>query len=182
MRVDNLSPLPADTKVFSEQGLSGTRSRANQNLGLHNFEFRIEPWPAGLNFRISRLFMDALFAPLRKRPFEVFDHVGDINIFSIDSGFCQRVSENPASGPDKGMSFTIFGISRLLPDHHVNGARLSFAQHCLRGIFPKVARLAHSSGLPDLREGGTRSAPPIDTRMGMGMICGTNHPSVRAAR
>src|SRR5579864_2041583 len=178
MRVDNLSPLPADTKVFSEQGLSGTRSRANQNLGLHNFEFRIEPWPAGFNFRIPRLFMDALFAPLRKRPFEVFDDVGNINIFSIDSGFCQRAIEKTTSGADKWMSFTIFRISRLLPNHHVNGARLSFAEHCLRGIFPKVACLAHSSGSPDLREDGARSPAPIDPRKRT--LCGTNPSCLRA--
>src|SRR5579862_2534212 len=137
----------------------------------------MEPWSAGFNFRIPRLFMDALFAPLRKRPFEVFDHVGDIHIFSIDSGFCQRAIEKTTSGADKWMSFTIFGISRLLPNHHVNGARLSFAEHCLRGIFPKVACLAHSGGSPDLREDGARSPPPTDTRTGM--LFGTNHSCVR---
>jgi hypothetical protein len=110
--------------------------------------------------------VDASLASFCRRPLEVFHHVRDIDISSIDSSFPKSVVQKMSSRPDKGVPFAIFSVPRLLPHHHVNSAGFSFAEHCLCSVSPKIARLAFSRGIPEVCERDTRITVSIVNRRG----------------
>src|SRR5438270_11973864 len=83
-RFDELSSLPADPKIFSQQRLSSTRTQANEDFWFHTFELTIEPRAASLNLRIARLLVKATLSAFRRSPFEVLYHIGDIKFRAID--------------------------------------------------------------------------------------------------
>jgi hypothetical protein len=135
---NQFSPLSGDTKVLSEKGLSRTRPKAHQNLRLHNLKLCVEPWAACLNLGMSRLLMDTPPTTLGRQPFEMFDHVRNINFGAIDSHFNQNLIEQLSRGARKRVTLAVFLISGLLANEHDPRPRGPFPENRLRRIFPKI--------------------------------------------
>src|SRR5438270_1923900 len=98
-RFDELSSLPADPKIFSQQCLSSARTQANEDFWFHTFEFSVEPRTASLNLRIARLLVNATLSAFRGGPFEVLYHIRDINFRAIDLCLGKRLIEQRAGWP-----------------------------------------------------------------------------------
>jgi hypothetical protein len=62
-----LTPLAVDTEVSSQECLCSSRAQADKNLRLHYPDLGVEPGTASLNFRITRLFVNAPFSAPQRR-------------------------------------------------------------------------------------------------------------------
>ena len=104
--------------------------RQTTTTGLIGADLRLEPRPACLDFRHSRLLVNA---PLAARlPLEVLDRVRHVHIAARNAGLLECLVQQCAGGADKGRSLPIFLVTRLLADEHdVRGARAR-AEHNLR--------------------------------------------------
>jgi hypothetical protein len=135
---NQFSPVSGYPKILSEKGLSRTRPKAYQNLWLHHLKLSVEPWAAGLNLGMSRLLMDTSLTTLGRHPFEMLDHVGNINRRAIDSHFNQNLIEQLSRGANEGVTLAVFLVSRLLAHKHDQRLRRPFPENRLRRVFPKI--------------------------------------------
>src|SRR5215475_10083041 len=84
-RVLNLSVVLRDAERRSEQSLGRGCSERNDQLWMHGFEFRVEPWSTGGDLLHGWLFVDAHLAA--RLPLEVLDRICDIDFAAIDLSF-----------------------------------------------------------------------------------------------
>ena len=126
------------TKVLSEKGLGRTRPKAYKNLWLHNLQLRVEPWAACLNLGLSRLLMDTPLTTFGRHPFEMLDHVGDINLGALDSHFNQNLIEQVSRGANERLTLAVFLISGLLANKHNQRLGRPFPENRLRRVFPEI--------------------------------------------
>jgi hypothetical protein len=87
------------------------------------------------NFRIGGFLVHAAFAA--KFKFEVFDRIGDINLFSGHIGCCQRSCKKQAGRTNEWAARNIFSIPRLFANKHDRGVRRALAKDSLGGVFPQ---------------------------------------------
>ena len=138
-RFDELSSLPADPKIFSQQRLSSTRTQANEDFWFHTFEFSIEPRAASLNLRIARLLVNATLSAFRRSPFKVLYHIRDINFRAIDLCLGKRLIEQPAGWPNEWTTNSVLLVAGLFANQHDYSLRRAFAKNGLGRCFPQVA-------------------------------------------
>jgi hypothetical protein len=118
------------TKLASEKRLRRRGPQANDNLGLDQFHFRLQPRLAGAHFSRARLLMQPSLAAFFE--FEMFNGVGHINARTLDGCVGESPVEDSAGGSDKRMALQILFIARLLADQcHAGGSR-AFAKDSLR--------------------------------------------------
>jgi hypothetical protein len=96
-----LTPLAADTEVSPQECLCSSRAQADKNLRLHYPDLGVEPGTASLNFRITRLFVNAPFSALRGGPLEMFHHIGNVHRFMLDTSLRQRFMQKSSGWSDK---------------------------------------------------------------------------------
>lgn len=65
---------------------------------------------------------------------QVFDGIGDVNVFAADAGLLQRAVQQIAGRPNKRVTLQVFLVARLFPHQHDAEAFSPFAGHGLRGI------------------------------------------------
>jgi hypothetical protein len=96
--------LPGYAERVAQKRLRSRRAETYERVGFYQPEFGIEPWPARLNLRRTRLFVDTPLSPFRRRPFEVLDHIGDVDILSLDPCRQQCFVEQLAGRPYEWMA------------------------------------------------------------------------------
>jgi hypothetical protein len=82
--------------------------------------------------------MDTPLTTLRRHPFEMLDHICNINFRAIDSHFDQNLIEQPSRGADERVTLPVFLISGLLANKHNQRLRRPFPENRLRRVFPKI--------------------------------------------
>ena len=75
-------------------------------------------------------------------PFEVFHHIGDVSLASIDARLDQRFVQNLSGRPHKGLPHSIFFETRLFPYKKYAGFSRSFSENSLNRASPKRTRPA----------------------------------------
>jgi hypothetical protein len=83
-----------------------------------------------------RFFVDAAFSP--GLPFKMLHGIGDVNFFTVNACFRERLVQQPAGRADK----RIFLVTGLFADKDNFRAGQPFAEHGLRGAFPEITGLA----------------------------------------
>src|SRR5215472_9475415 len=110
-RCNKLSPLASDAELFSQESLGGGSSQADDHLRACSGNFRVQPWTASLDFRVSRLLMDAPLAALVGSPVEMLHHVGHVDGGFVDSGYGKCLVENSSGRTDERMAGQIFFVA-----------------------------------------------------------------------
>ena len=113
-----LAPLAIDAKVLTKKGLGRGCAEANQNLRLHKAKFSFDPRMTGVDFRITRLFVNTALAALGRLPFEMFDNIRYIDLIAIDSRFLQSAIQQLAGRAHEWTAGEILLISGLLANQH----------------------------------------------------------------
>ena len=127
------SPHLVEPDGLAEDGLGRRDAEANDHARLHELCFRLQPGPAGRNFRGGRLFV---FPTLSLGlPFEVFHGIGDIDLTPRNADFSQRLVQDLPCGTDKRFPGQVFLIARLFADEQERRMEASFAEDRLSGIF-----------------------------------------------
>lgn len=88
--------------------------------------------------------MNAALAAFGPFPLEMFHHIGNVNLGTVDAGLEQSFVEQLASGADERVSCEILAVARLFAHEHDRGSRGTFSEDRLGGIFPEVTRLTSS--------------------------------------
>lgn len=80
-----------DFERGTKQGLSSDRPKADDQPGMHNFQFCLKPGAASMDLLYAGLFVNAELSA--RLPFEMLDGIGDVNFSAIDTGFFQAFIE-----------------------------------------------------------------------------------------
>src|SRR5665213_261427 len=124
-------------KLTPEKGLRRRGPKANDNLGLDQFHFRLQPGPAGAHFSHAWLLMQPPLPAFFE--FEMFDHVRHINFRTLDGRICESPVEDSPRESDKRMALDILFIPGLLADQRQVGRSRTFAKDSLRGLQIQIA-------------------------------------------
>ncbi len=81
------SSLARHTEVFSKEGLSGSRTEANENLGRYQLYFSFQPGTTGVDLGVAGLFMNAPLPFFRGNPAEMLHGIGDVDFGPVNSRF-----------------------------------------------------------------------------------------------
>ena len=147
----------------AEKRLRGGGTEANDDFGLEQSEFGVEPRSAGGDFGAVWFFVDAAFAA--RLPFEMFDGVGDVGFVAVDAGLFERGVEQFSCWADERLALAVFLIAGLLSDKDDSWFARAVSEDGLRGAFVEVAGFASfgaSAGVVDgfgdgqRRRGGRR--------------------------
>ena len=130
--LNRLPTISCHAEILSQQGLRCARTKADQNLRLNHLKLRVEPRPAGFNFRLPRFFVNPTFATLCRFPLEVLHDVGDIDRGAIDSHLGQHLIEQSPGRSDKRMRGTVFAIAWLFSHKHDARGCGAFSKNGLR--------------------------------------------------
>lgn len=133
--LDELAAVPADAKIFTEEGLAGGGAEADEDGGFNDVQLGIEPWAARGDFAAVGLFVDAALAD--GFPLEMFYDVSDVNLVAVDADFFKNFVEKFAGGAYEGAPSQVFVVPGLLTDEEDFGFGRSFAKDCLRTRLPK---------------------------------------------
>jgi hypothetical protein len=107
---------------------------------MHDRDFSVKPRTARADFAGFRLCVNP---PLPSRlPLEMFYDIGHVRTVAFDARLRECLVQNPACGPDKGVSREIFIVAGLLAHEHDIGLGFPFSKHRLRRIPPQMARAA----------------------------------------
>src|SRR5688572_13543721 len=113
-RFEPNAPHSSHAKIFSEQCLGAGRPETYKKLRMDDLEFSREPWLTGSDLAGSWLFVNAALST--RLPFEVFDDVRNVCLFTLDPGLREGFVEEPAGRSDKRMTRKVFLIARLFSD------------------------------------------------------------------
>jgi hypothetical protein len=89
--------------------------------------------------------VNAAFAA--RLPFEVFDNIGDVSLFAIDTCLLERAIKQTAGWTDERFAGEILLVARLFADKHDACATAPFAENGLRSFLPEIAGLAAGGGI-----------------------------------
>lgn len=118
----------------SKDGSGCCRAKGNDQPGLDQAAFVIQPPATGLHLTYAWGFMQASFAA--RLMFEMFDGISDPSLGPVDPGFGQGGVENLASWANEGLSGQIFLVSGLLTDDHQLSSCRPLTAHHLGRITP----------------------------------------------
>src|SRR5688572_24282041 len=150
--LDELSALFADTEITPKQSLRSGRAKADEHLGLDNFQLRFQPWPARRDLARVRFLVNA---PLPFRfPFEVLHRVRDIDLVAVDARFLQRLVEQLSRRSHERLPLQIFVVAGLFAHEHHPGRAFAFAEDRLRPCFPQRTGLTTRRGFAQLPQRG----------------------------
>src|SRR5690606_33385494 len=91
-------------------------------------------------------------------PLEVLDGIGDVGRNLVKPGLLQRLIQQAAGRPDKGLALDILDIAGLFADEHERRAGAAFAEDGLRAASPELASAAARCFAPCLIQ------PPLACR------------------
>ena len=94
--VDRGSAHLHHTERPAQQSLCGDRTQADDDVGLHQGDFVLEPWEAGSDLAGVRRFVDAAFRARILRPLEMLHRVRDVDVVTVDPGNIERAVEQLA--------------------------------------------------------------------------------------
>ncbi len=129
-----------DAESAAEQSLCGGGTEADDNFGLQQSDFGVEPRATGGNFVAIWLLMDAPFAT--RFPLEMFHDIGDVNFGTVHASFIECGVKKFSGRADKWLSLLIFLVAGLFTDKEDSRFAGAFAENGLRGSFVKVAGFA----------------------------------------
>ena len=133
-RLDQLSALSADAKVLPEDGLRCGGSQTYKNFGPHRRQFGFQSGAAGGDLERVWLLVEAAVAAWL--PFEVFDDVRHIDLFSVNPCLFQGAIKEFARRPHEGTALQVFIIPWLFADEHQIRVARAFAEDGLRTTLP----------------------------------------------
>ena len=112
--------------------------------------------------------MDPALASWCRLPPEVLDHVGHIDVGTIDPRILQGAVEDPAGGTDERVALHVLAVARLLADEHHAGSLRALTEDGPRRVEVQVAALTALDGLRERCQGAF---------LGEESICGVlGHP------
>src|SRR4051812_37865904 len=114
--LDEFAALFGDAKFRPQQRLSSGGAESHDHFRFDYSDLSFEPWTAGPDLLPVRFFVNAAFATWF--PFEMFDHIGDVSLPSIDSGLFERIVKQTAGWTNKRFALEVFFIARLFTDKH----------------------------------------------------------------
>src|SRR5437764_11745117 len=79
-------------------------------------------------------------------PFEVLDHVGEIDAVAVDPGLRERAVQELPGRPHERPALEVLAVAGLLSDQHHLRRRRSLAEDRLRPGAPQVARATARRG------------------------------------
>ena len=121
------------------QRFGGCSAQAHDYPRAQDVDLGVEPRPARTDFCCFGFGVNTSFAS--RLPLEVFDDVGDVRTRTVDPRLLERFVQDPARGSHERMTREVLVVARLFSDeHHFGGS--AFAEHCLRGAPPEMARPA----------------------------------------
>jgi len=139
-RLHERGALRAHFELRAQDRLCRGGSEADDDTRFDEVDFRFQPGATGFDLEGIRLLVNASFSARLK--LEMLDHVGHIDLRSIDSRRDERLVEKTAGRTDEWLSLQIFLIARLLADKHHRRSLFSFAENRLRSGSPQIAGLA----------------------------------------
>src|SRR5206468_11783426 len=105
-------------------------AEADEQLGFHHGQLRLEPGAAGGDLARVRLLVQPALPS--RGPFEVLHDIGDVDELAVDARFLQGAVEQLASRADEGAAELVLAVPRLLSDEDRARRRRSFAEDGLR--------------------------------------------------
>ena len=131
-------------------------------LWFYECELSFKPGTTGGNLLSIRLFMNATF-PARF-PFEMFDNISDVGLFSINARFVERIVNKRPAGPTKGLPVKSSSLPGCSPTN-INRARVrpSPKTVCVPFFQRSHARQSAAASLSSGNDSwsGTRSAAEL---------------------
>jgi len=146
------SAMLGELEGFSEEGLGGRGSEADDDLGLKQLEFFKKPGTTGDDFGPAWFGVEPLFAAAFL-PFEVLDGVGDVDGCAVDFGGNEGFIEDPSGGADEGFAGTVFLVAGLFADEDDFGGGGALAEDGLGGVAVEGAAVAFLHGFGEGGEG-----------------------------
>jgi hypothetical protein len=147
-KLQYLSALLRHPEAGSQQGPNGRGSEADNQGGIDNPEFRLKPWPAGLDVSDLWSGMDPALASLGEA--EVLDGIGDIDIGSGHPNVGKRPLQQLAGWPDERNALPILHVAWLLTDQSHFCSRVASREDNLGCRLPEFAAPAPNRRLPKL--------------------------------
>ena len=96
-------------------------------MRVDEFEFFQQPPSVVPDLPDSRLLMQSPFTAFRV--LEMLNRIGDVGVFSLDTGSFEGAIEKLPCGPNEGMAEPVLLVSRLLADKGDVGIQRPLAQH-----------------------------------------------------
>src|SRR2546423_6978056 len=106
---DCFAAMLGDAELWSEDRLRGRRAERDDQVGLHDFYFRLEPRLTRGDFARAGLGMDSAFSA--RLPFEMLDGVGDVDFGTIDAGLFKSPIEHHSRRADEWLAGLVFLIA-----------------------------------------------------------------------
>jgi len=105
-RLDEQATILGDAERPAQERLRRGRAEAHQHRRSHLVELGVEPRPARQLLAQVGFPVDPALASWCCLPPEVRDHVGHVDVGTIDTRFPQRAIEDPAGRPDEVVTST----------------------------------------------------------------------------
>ena len=160
--LDRLSTLLRHAEGAAEQRLRGGRAQANEDVGPDELQLGVQPRAAGGDLGPVRLRVDPALAA--RAPLEVLHRVRQVDARPVDTGFRERLVEQPSCRADERPALAILAVARLLADEHQLRVFRPFAEHGLRPDLPERAGSAVGGCFP--KRAGVCPALPSSTTPG----------------
>jgi hypothetical protein len=151
-----LATILGQFEFAAEQRLRRRRAEANDDAGLHEGDFALQPGKAGVHFARAGPGMEAALAARGGFPLEVFDSIGEENFFTIEFDFGQGAIEHFPGRTDEWMALQVFLIAGLLANEQNAGRDRTLAENALGSVFVEIAAAALLERSAVRREAGGR--------------------------
>lgn len=155
VRSNELSAVLRDPKAPAQQGLSGGRTEADEDLGPDDRDLCVQPGAAGRDLYRIGLLVDTALSP--RLPFEVLHRVGHVGPRPVDAGNEQGAVEQRAGGTDERPALQVLPVSGLLADDSRRSR--SFPEDRLGTALPERTSPAARCGATQPGEARTRRHP-----------------------
>jgi hypothetical protein len=130
--VDERASLLKHAVILADDRSRRSRTQTDDDPRLNDSDLRLDPWMTSHCFDNRRFLMNATFASLLE--LEMFDGIGDVDIFARDASISQRPIKHFARRTYEQLAHQILAIAGLLP------TSITCAD---AGPSPMTARVAH---------------------------------------
>ena len=114
--LQDLSTVAQHTDAGPDQGLCGGIAESYENARLERDKLGFQPRFACCDVARAGLLVNAAFSA--RLPFEMFDGVGDVQLFAVDTGGDEGFAKELPGRANKRFAFEVLLIPRLFADHH----------------------------------------------------------------